>query len=246
VRCHGADGTGGRARDSLPEIPDFTAIDWQGRRSDAQLLAGILDGKGPEMPPFRAKMSEEQARGLTAYVRAFAPTADRPGQEEQTKPPPAEPAEANRPLSFFEKLIHWLGRFHPPSVHFPIALLMAATVAELLRLATGKLAFDAVSRYCLWFGTLTAVVAGILGWFLGGFRPTDASWILTTHRWLGSSTVACAGLVLLLSEVSRHPDRRRTRMWFRVTLFVVAGLVLVTGFFGGAVVFGLAHYAWPP
>src|SRR5439155_19685227 len=110
--------------------------------------------------------------------------------------------------------------------HFPIALLTAAAVAELLRMATSNPAFDAISRYCVWFGTLTAVVAGVLGWFLGGFRLTDASWVLMTHRWLGTSTVASAGLVLVLSEVSRRPDRRRTRLWFRVTLLVAAVLVL--------------------
>ena len=92
---------------------------------------------------------------------------------------------------------------HPPAVHFPIALLTAAAVAELLRMATGKPAFDAITRYCIWFGTLTAVIAGALGWCAGGFRLTDPSWVLMTHRWLGTSTVACAGLVLLLSEASR-------------------------------------------
>jgi hypothetical protein len=67
-----------------------------------------------------------------------------------------------------------------------------------------------------------------------------------THRWVGTSTVAVAGLVLVLGEGSRRPGRRRTRMMFRVALFVVAALVGVTGFFGGAVVFGLDHYTWPP
>jgi len=112
-------------------------------------------------------------------------------------------------------------------------------------MATGKPAFDAISRYCIWFGTLTAVMAGALGWCAGGFRLTDASWVLMTHRWLGTSTAACAGLVLLLSEASRSPDRRRTRMSFRVALLVVAVLVSATGYFGGAVVFGLNHYTWP-
>jgi hypothetical protein len=88
-------------------------------------------------------------------------------------------------------------------------------------------------------------VAGVLGWFCGDLRLTDASWVMMTHRWLGTSTVAFAGLVLVLGEVSRRPDRRRTRMVFRVTLFFVATLVLVTGFFGGAVVSGLDHYTWP-
>ena len=262
VKCHGADGAGNKARDRLPEIPDFTNVSWQARRTDARLLESILDGKGEDMPPVRGKISEQQARGLVAFVRAFAPTLgklnqDEQGgpalasttgdsrQEEQEGPALAEPPEAEPARSFFEKMIRWLGKFHPPAVHFPIALLTAAAVAEFLRVATGKPAFDAITRYCVWFGTLTTAGAGTLGWFLAGFRLTDASWVMLTHRWLGTSTVASAGLVLVLSELSCRPDRRRTRMSFRVALLVVAVLVSATGFFGGAVVFGLNHYTWP-
>src|SRR5271157_1272426 len=245
VKCHGADGTGNKARDRLPEIPDFTNVSWQARRTDARLLESILDGKGEDMPPVRGKISEQQARGLVAFVRAFAPTVERPGQREPEGPDSAEPEEAKPSRGLFEKMIRWLGKFHPPAVHFPIALLTAAAVAEFLRVATGKPAFDAITRYCVWFGTLTAAGAGTLGWFLAGFRLTDASWVMMTHRWLGTSTVAFAGLVLVLSELSRRPDRRRTRMSFRVALLVVAVLVSATGFFGGAVVFGLNHYTWP-
>jgi uncharacterized membrane protein len=223
------------------------------------MLASILDGKGKGMPPWRAEISTGQAHGLVAYIRGLAATVRPPSgvlqdsnygrypdiEEDQEAPPSDEPAEAEPPVGFFEKLTGWLGKFHPATVHFPIGLLTAAAVAELLRLATGQPAFDAVSRFCVWFGALTAVVAGILGWFLGDFRLTDASWVLMAHRWLGTSTAACAALVLLLTEMSRGPDRRRTRMWFRVTLLVVAALVLATGFFGGAMVYGLDHYTWP-
>src|SRR5262245_43410547 len=52
AKCHGEDGKGGPARSSQPTIPDFTDTAWQARRSDAQLLAAILDGKGDEMPSF--------------------------------------------------------------------------------------------------------------------------------------------------------------------------------------------------
>src|SRR5438876_805086 len=48
AKCHGADGTGSPARSRLPEIPDFTAAAGPGRKSEAQLLASILDGKGKE------------------------------------------------------------------------------------------------------------------------------------------------------------------------------------------------------
>jgi mono/diheme cytochrome c family protein/uncharacterized membrane protein len=258
MKCHGAKGTGSHARRHQPEIPDFTVAEWQGRRTDAQLLASILDGKGTDMPPCRGKISERQARGLVSYVRAFAKITTAPegasqfGYYQEPSPPDekrevpaiAEPVVAEPPAGCFEKSIHWLGKSHPAAVHFPIALLTAAAVAELLRLVTSKSAFDAVSRFCIWFGAVTAVGAGLLGWFKGGFQLTDASWVMMMHRWLGTSAVACAGLVLVLSEASRRPDRRRTRLCFRVTLFVVAVLVLITGFFGGAVVFGLNHYTW--
>jgi mono/diheme cytochrome c family protein/uncharacterized membrane protein len=245
VECHGGDGAGKRARRRLPEIPDFTDPSWQSRRDDAQLLASILDGKGDEMPPNRDEIDEEQARALVAYVRAFAPTAGTLGRQDQEGPAQDEQEGVVPARPLFRKLVRWLGKFHPAAVHFPIALLTAAALAELLRIVTGKPAFDAISRFCVWFGALTAILAGTLGWFLAGFRPTDASWVMMTHRWLGTSTVVCAVLVLLLSELSRRPERPRTRMGFRVILFVGAALVSATGFFGGALVFGIDHYTWP-
>src|SRR5271157_446620 len=78
TKCHGADGTGSQVRSCYPEIPDFTNAPWQARRADARLMASILDGKGSEMPPQRGRISEEQARGLVAHVRGFAPTREKP------------------------------------------------------------------------------------------------------------------------------------------------------------------------
>lgn len=71
--CHGGDGGGGRARSSLASIPDFTNPKWQASRTDAQLSAGILNGRGDQMPAFADRVSAEQARDLVAYVRAFNP-----------------------------------------------------------------------------------------------------------------------------------------------------------------------------
>src|SRR5262249_51526759 len=154
-------------------------------------------------------------------------------------------AEEKPQVGFVEKLIQWLGNFHPPAVNFPIALLPAAALAEFLRLATHKPAFDGIARYCLWVGTLGAVGAVVLGWVLAGFHFTDEPWIVAIHRWLGTSTMVGAAFVLGLCELSRRPERRRIRLCFRGALFALAALVLITGFFGGAVVFGLDHYAWP-
>ena len=131
------------------------------------------------------------------------------------------------------------------AANFPIALLVAAGLAEILFAATGRPVFDAASRFCLWFGALAAVLTGTLGWFLGGFRTVDPSWIMTTHRWLGTSTDVLAVLALLLGEASRRPSRQRARRWFGVLLVVVALMVLAAGFFGGALIYGIWHYSWP-
>jgi mono/diheme cytochrome c family protein/uncharacterized membrane protein len=225
AECHGAKGTGRPVRKTTPEIPDFTDASWQARRKDAQFLASILDGKGADMPGFRDDLGDEQAQALVDFVRAFAPGSS---STEQIRP-----EEVATSRDFTSKLIRWLGNFHSPSVHFPIALLTAAAVAELLRMATGSSAFDPVSRFCVWSASLSALGAALLGWFMAGFRLSDPSWVMTTHRWLGTSVAASAPLVLVLCEHSRQPRRRRTLISFRVVLFALAGVVAVTGFFGG-------------
>ncbi len=60
---------------------------------------------------------------------------------------------SGRELGFGSALIQWLGKFHPPSINFPIALLLMAAVAEALLLATGRPLFDHAARFCVWFGS---------------------------------------------------------------------------------------------
>ncbi len=73
LKCHGANGKGSPMRDTLPEIPDFTRSRWHQKRTDGQLLASILSGKGKGMPPFERKLSKKQAQGLVTYIRLFRP-----------------------------------------------------------------------------------------------------------------------------------------------------------------------------
>jgi mono/diheme cytochrome c family protein/uncharacterized membrane protein len=242
ARCHGADGTGQPRRARGGEIPNFTDAKWQATRTDDQLLASILDGKD-KMPSFRDRLSEEEARDLVAHVRAFAGVPEAPAARE--KPGPGRRPPPDSGAGFSGKLTGWLARFHPAAVHFPIALLVAAAVAEVLFALTGRPLFDAAGRFCTWFGALAALPAAALGWCCGGFHLQDPDWVLATHRWLGTSTALSALAVVGLSEMARRPGSRG-RPWFRAALLAATGLVLVTGFFGGAVVNGLAHYAWPP
>jgi mono/diheme cytochrome c family protein len=113
VKCHGKDGTGAAARGIEPNIPDFTAASWQAKRSDAQLLVSILDGKGNVMPAFRAKkISEEEARRLVAHVRKFAPAKTKPGQQERLPPGSFEERyqQLERDLADLQKQFHQLSK----------------------------------------------------------------------------------------------------------------------------------------
>jgi mono/diheme cytochrome c family protein/uncharacterized membrane protein len=240
-KCHGGDGTGRRVSNRLADIPDFTDPLWQARRSDSELLASILDGQGTGMPPFRGKLNEDQANALLARVRAFG-SAEQHARDELPSSDASEVSSSSQ--GFLEKLIGWLGNFHPPAVSFPIALLVAAALAELLRVVTGHPLFDGAARFCIWLGAATAIVAVALGWCRGGFRLSDPSWVVTAHRWLGTTTALWAQLVLALSEGARRCGGRTIQEAFRLTLFVGTGLVLSTGFLGGALVYGLDHYVW--
>jgi mono/diheme cytochrome c family protein/uncharacterized membrane protein len=244
ARCHGADGTGQPKRARGAEIPNFTDRTWQTSRTDDQLVASVLDGRGKGMPAFRDRLSEDQARELVARVRAFAEAQAAPATAEHLSAGRDERRPTGARTGFFGKLADWLAKFHPPAVSFPVALLVAAAVAELLLVLTGRPLFDAAGRFCVWLGALAALPAAALGWCCGGFRLEDSDWVLATHRWLGTSTALGALALLALSEAARRPGGR-ARPWFRAAVFAAAGLVLATGFFGGAVANGLAHYAWP-
>ena len=68
--------------------------------SAREALQTFLAGKGDDMPSWRGKISEDQARDLVTYTRSFASTTKKPGQGGQKEPAPAEPTEAKPPRRF--------------------------------------------------------------------------------------------------------------------------------------------------
>jgi uncharacterized membrane protein len=142
------------------------------------------------------------------------------------------------------KFFAWISKFHPPATHFPIALIIAAAVAEVLFARTGKALFENARHYCVWFGIVAAVGTGILGWFLGGFHLIDDNRLLTVHRWLGTSTVVCSLLLGFLAYRMNYRGQTALRPWYRAALVLAVILVSATGFFGGAMLYGLNEFAW--
>ena len=138
--------------------------------------------------------------------------------------------------------IEWVGRLHPMLVHFPIALLLLAALAELLAGRTGDQRFDFAARVSLWAGTIGALAAAPLGWAdaLGmADEYTGASeTLLLYHRWVGTATAAVAFVALVLCERFHRSGRTTGRRSYRLALFAAAALVTVAGHLGASLIFG--------
>ncbi len=72
-RCHGPDGRGGVAEPGRPAPRNFRDAAFQADRTDAELRAVIVNGKGGGMPPFAATFSAAEIDGLVGVVRSFDP-----------------------------------------------------------------------------------------------------------------------------------------------------------------------------
>jgi uncharacterized membrane protein len=224
----------------VPSLPD-----------DSPLWKLIDEG---EMPPEDARtgpLTEGEKGLIRAWIGAGAPPPRTPAVPAPGAPgtptpdaPPAEAAAGGAPAPPFAiRLLRWLGKFHVVTVHFPIALLLAAAVAELWALGRGaRLPLPAV-RFCVLLGAAGAAVAAVLGWLLawGGYGAGSPR-LLALHRWLGTTAALLAVGSAVLSEADARAGRRRP--WFRILLFLGALLVGVAGHLGGTLVHGEDFFDW--
>jgi uncharacterized membrane protein len=128
------------------------------------------------------------------------------------------------------------GRLHPLLVHFPIALVLVAAVAELVFVTTRFPQWHTVAVANVRAGAAFGVASAGAGWLLASSRLVEASPALEWHRWLGlAAAVAAIAAALATSEMDRSPRR----LWlYRVALFWAAALVAVAGHFGAVLVWG--------
>ena len=133
----------------------------------------------------------------------------------------------------------FLGKFHPLLVHFPIALVLAAAASEFVVIATPRQAWRTVAVANLRAGAAMAIVTAITGWLFALSPLVDASPSLEWHRWVGMAGAAGAiGAALLSWRV----QARRSAFVYRLTLFVTALLVAITGHLGGTLVWGARFF----
>ena len=199
----------------------------------ALLLAALLSLAAPVAAHenHQREQIDEQAKAAGATAPEMTPGAIQERMEEHI-----EEMEAQRPKTFAQRLVSWIGRTHPFAVHFPIALFPVAWVALLL--ARRRDETVGLIRALIIVAGAASVLAAILGWFTGGFVLVDADAVHFWHRWLGTSLAVIGGIAALWAL------RRRNAVNSRAMVLALGGItliLLVQGWLGAALVHGMGH-----
>jgi mono/diheme cytochrome c family protein len=213
----------------IPSSPEESEL-WQLVRRD-------------EMPPPDAPsgaLTAAEKEAIRAWIAAGAPAGDvslqaEPSRGRDTEGPATSPAL---------RALRWLGKFHLLVLHFPIALLLAAALAEAWAAWQGTHTPLPAVRLCTLLGAGGALAAAALGWLHAHFGGHGAGSprALGLHRWLGTAAALGALAAALLWE--RDARRRRRGTLCRLTLWVSAALVAATAHFGGTLVHGDNFFDW--
>jgi uncharacterized membrane protein len=200
-----------------------------------------MPGDDAKVPPLTKGEKETVRRWIE--LGAPEPTAGI-SQPVVVTPPTGETKESTMP--FGKRVLRLIGRLHPASTHFPVALMIVAVLAEGLAWWTRREVWIHTVRFLVILAAIGAVFTAGLGWINASFTSyvgSNAS-VLSWHRWLGTGAAAwaviCAGLILLSDGREGSDSRQR----FRGALILGALLVGVSGFLGSALIYGLDHYAW--
>jgi uncharacterized membrane protein len=147
-----------------------------GKFEKSKLYTQIDSDEMPPSPeddgvPLTKQEKDAVVAALKTWIAAGAPAT------EGGAPTPAPTA------SPFTRTIILAGKFHPLIAHFPIALLVAAAVAEMVWLRTRQSWLTGVVRFCTLFGAAGAVLTACLGW-LRAYRlfPAVAVLLVTPGR----------------------------------------------------------------
>ena len=249
LECHGPElprpkGKFGYVLD-LKRVGDNADYIVRGQPEKSELYAMVRDdempGEDAKVPPLTAEEKDLVKRWVAAGAPHKLPATiikQAPASSLADKPVGSMPT--------WKRAIRWVGRFHPVSTHFPVALMYVAVFAEGLAWWSRRESWMQTIRFLVILGALGAVAAASLGWINAGFTSYvgSSATILKYHRWLGTFTAGwtllCAGLAMAAECKEGTPDRQR----FRGALLVGGLLVGISGFLGSALIFGIDHYSW--
>ena len=143
-------------------------------------------------------------------------------------------------------MIEFIGKFHSAIVHFPIALVVTAGLAEFFYIRTHNEHFAFTARFTLNVASACAVAAALLGLAAAGEETSEElRFAFGVHRVAGLVT---AGLIVLAAALAGSAKRGR-EPWryglYRLVLLLAVISVWVAGHFGATLVLGPDHFPFP-
>jgi len=175
---------------------------------------------------------------------------DKPHAEQEQSADPVEPSTAGAP-SVSNEVVDLetpavamessavgtvLGNLHPATVHFPIALLIAAALTEaFLVFRPGSNLQPAVSAMTV-LGAGGAVLAAGFGWYHTGFWLGGES-TMVWHRWIGTA-IAGFSLVAAWLALGNHGGSRGA---LRLLLALICLAMLPQAYLGAELAHGENH-----
>jgi len=134
-----------------------------------------------------------------------------------------------------------LSHVHPMLVHFPIALVAAGFLLELIYLFRKKeVCLTKAGYYLLILGTLAAVITWFSGIFLTAEMEGAAGQVRETHELTATVTVLlliiAAAIRIYIAVKKKENDQKLKNIAFVVYALATIS-VFITGFFGGTLVY---------
>ncbi len=199
-----------------------------------------MPGEDANVPP----LTKDEKETVRRWVELGAPALA--AGTEHAAPEAMSGAEVRLQMPVWKRGLRMLGRLHPVSTHFPVALMLVAVFAEGLAWWTRREVWSHTVRFLVVLAALGALSTAGLGWINASFTSYvgQSAAILGWHRWLGTGTAAWALVCATLAVLGKCEEGTKDRQRFRGALLLGAALVGVTGFLGSALIYGLDHYAW--
>ena len=201
---------------------------------------------GVELVTLESTQSDDVIQDDASQDDADA-TQDDAGQDDAE--PVGQTTEKDKPSIFFA-----MGLLHPATLHLPIGLLFAAGLFALLSLR-GNFVMSDCAYYCLWLGTIGAVIACLTGWWfvldqfpkeyiasndlINGLQDTTDK--LFWHRSSALVVTAFAILLTLFAASARNRDPDDGVGWKLGAIILAAGIGYV-GHEGGELTWKESHY----
>jgi uncharacterized membrane protein len=135
------------------------------------------------------------------------------------------------------ELLQFIGRFHPLSVHLPIAILLLVPIFELAGRSRYFPYLLPSVNFLLALAVCGAVMAAILGWCLARGGGSTGPLVIQ-HMWGGLSVAAVEWLCWVLRFRSERGESKRL---YAAMLVASVGLVSFTGYRGGQLSQGENH-----